>query len=76
MGSRAFVIHVEPKNRSRKDEALRDAQARLDEADGLTAAIHLNVVVAQVAPLARPTPATLIGTGKRSEEHTSELQSH
>ncbi|MFO1246822.1 MAG: GTPase HflX [Alphaproteobacteria bacterium] len=67
MGSRAFVIHVEPKNRSRKDEALRDAQARLDEAVGLTAAIHLNVVVAQVAPLARPTPATLIGTGKVDE---------
>ena len=67
MGSRAFVIHVEPKNRSRKDEALRDAQARLDEAVGLTAAIHLNVVVAEIAPLARPTPATLLGTGKVEE---------
>jgi len=67
LGSRAFVIHVEPKNRSRKDEALRDAQARLEEAVGLTAAIHLNVVEALVAPLARPTPGTLLGTGKVEE---------
>ena len=67
MGTTAFVIHVEPKNRSRKDEALRDAQARLEEAVGLTAAIHLNVVQALVAPLARPTPGTLLGTGKVQE---------
>jgi GTP-binding protein HflX len=60
----AFVIHVEPKNRSRPDMALRDAEARLSEAVGLTAAIHLDVVEAQVAPLARPTPATLLGSGK------------
>ena len=67
MGNRAFVIHVEPKNRSRADTALRDADARLAEAVGLTAAIHLDVVVAQVVPLARPTPATLLGTGKVEE---------
>jgi GTP-binding protein HflX len=66
-GARAFVIHVEPKNRSRSDAALRDAQERLAEAVGLTAAIHLDVVVAQVAPMARPTPATLLGTGKVAE---------
>ncbi|MDB5736147.1 MAG: hflX [Alphaproteobacteria bacterium] len=65
--ARAFVIHVEPKNRSRPDAALRDAQARLAEAVGLTAAIHLDVAVAQVVPLARPTPATLLGTGKVEE---------
>ncbi|HKQ10708.1 MAG TPA: GTPase HflX [Rhizomicrobium sp.] len=64
---RAFVIHVEPKNRAAADKALRDAKARLDEAVGLTAAIHLDVVVAQVAPLARPTPASLLGTGKVEE---------
>ena len=67
MVSRAFVIHVEPKNRSRTDAALRDAEARLAEAVGLTAAIHLDVVQAQIAPLARPTPATLLGTGKVEE---------
>ncbi|HEX4178520.1 MAG TPA: GTPase HflX [Rhizomicrobium sp.] len=65
--ARAFVIHVEPKNRSRPDVALRDAQARLAEAVGLTAAIHLDVVEAQIAPLARPTPATLLGSGKVDE---------
>jgi GTP-binding protein HflX len=67
LGNRAFVIHVEPKNRSRADAALRDADARLAEAVGLTAAIHLDVVVAQVVPLARPTPATFLGTGKVEE---------
>ena len=64
---KAFVIHVEPKNRERADRALRDAQARLEEAVGLTAAIHLDVVVAEIAPLARPTPGTLLGTGKVEE---------
>jgi GTP-binding protein HflX len=67
LSSRAFVIHVEPKNRSRGDAALRDAEARLAEAVGLTAAIHLDVVEAEVAPLARPTPATLLGSGKVEE---------
>jgi GTPase len=65
--SRAFVIHVEPKNRAAAAKALRDAQARLAEAVGLTAAIHLDVVVAQIAPLARPIPATLLGSGKVEE---------
>jgi len=67
LSSRAFVIHVEPKGRAASARALRDAEARLAEAVGLTAAIHLDVVVAQVAPLARPTPATLLGTGKVEE---------
>jgi len=67
LSSRAFVIHVEPKGRTASARALRDAQARLAEAVGLTAAIHLDVVVAEVAPLARPVPATLLGTGKVEE---------
>jgi len=67
LSSRAFVIHVEPKSRAASARALRDAEARLAEAVGLTAAIHLDVVAAQVAPLARPTPATLLGTGKVEE---------
>lgn len=58
---------MEPKGRSASSRALRDAEARLAEAVGLTAAIHLDVVAAQVAPLARPTPATLLGTGKVDE---------
>ena len=63
--ARAFVIHVEPKDRP--GYALRDAGARLAEAVGLTAAIHLDVVEQQVAPLARPVPATLLGSGKVAE---------
>ncbi|MEJ0025652.1 MAG: GTPase HflX [Rhizomicrobium sp.] len=45
----------------------RDAQARLEEAIGLTAAIGLQVVESLIVPLVRPTPATLIGSGKVEE---------
>ncbi len=68
-GAKAFVIHVEPKDRGPKGQTrpLRNAAARLGEAVGLTAAIHLDVVAQQVAPLARPIPATLLGRGKVEE---------
>ncbi len=68
-GAKAFVIHVEPKDRGAKGQTrpLRDAAARLGEAVGLTAAIHLDVVAQQIAPLARPIPATLLGRGKVEE---------
>jgi len=59
------VIHVEPK--ARKGALDRDAQARLEEAIGLTVAIGLKVIASQIAPLARPVPATLIGSGKVEE---------
>ena len=62
----ALVLHVEPKSRS-GPRALRDAQARLEEAVGLTAAIHLDIAWAGIAPLARPVPATLLGSGKVAE---------
>jgi GTP-binding protein HflX len=61
-GIRAFVIHVEPREAGRS--GLRDGPARLDEAVGLTAAIHLDVIDRQIVPLGRPTPATLLGRGK------------
>jgi len=60
----AFVIHVEPKSR---DQNARDAEARLEEAVGLARAIDLEVIETRIAPLARPTPATLIGSGKVAE---------
>jgi GTP-binding protein HflX len=60
----AFVIHVEPKSRA---GAIRDAQQRLAEAVGLTAAIGLSVSFTAIAPLARAVPATLIGSGKVDE---------
>ena len=58
----AVVVHVERKSRA---EALdRDADARLAEAVGLTAAIGLAVIGKHIVPLGRPVPATLIGSGK------------
>jgi GTP-binding protein HflX len=61
----AFVVHVEPKARSERSP--RDAEERLAEAAGLAAAIGLDVCEARIAPLGRPTPATLIGSGKVAE---------
>jgi len=61
----AFVLHIEPK--TRKAALDRDAQARLAEAIGLTRAIGLEVIASHIAPLARPVPATLIGSGKVEE---------
>ncbi|MFC3078075.1 GTPase HflX [Phenylobacterium terrae] len=45
----------------------RTADARLDEAEGLAAALDLEVRQGIVAPLRRPTPATLFGSGKVEE---------
>ncbi len=59
------MLHVEPK--ARKSTLDRDAEARLAEAVGLTRAIGLKVIASHIAPLARPVPATLIGSGKVDE---------
>jgi GTP-binding protein HflX len=59
------VLHIEPK--ARKNALDRDAEARLEEAVGLTVAIGLSVIARHIAPLARPVPATLIGSGKVEE---------
>jgi len=59
------VLHIEPK--ARKAALDRDAEARLAEAIGLTRAIGLEVIASHIAPLARPVPATLIGSGKVEE---------
>ncbi len=64
----AFVVHVEPKSRHASDDHLdRDAEARLAECVGLTAAIGLEIVSQRIVPLAVRRPATLIGTGKVEE---------
>ena len=52
----ALVLHVEPKTRTSAERALRDGEARLEEAVGLTAAIGLDIAWAGTAPLARPGP--------------------
>lgn len=61
----AIVVHVEPK--SATAELGRSAQSRMEEALGLTRAIHLIVAHSLVVPLAAPKPATLIGSGKVEE---------
>ena len=48
---------------------LREFEARIEEAAGLAAAIDIEVVSAQVIPIAAPRPATFIGTGKIEELH-------
>jgi GTPase len=61
------VIHVEPKARAAGARLDRDADERLAEAVGLTAAIGLKVIAQHIVPLVRPVPATLIGSGKVEE---------
>ncbi len=53
--------------KSGTQELGRSAQTRLDEALGLTRAIHLLVAQSIIVPLAKPKPATLIGSGKVEE---------
>ncbi len=60
------MIHVARKEKLGERDS-RDAQSKLGEAVALTAAIHLSVVEALIVPIARPTPATLIGSGKVEE---------
>ncbi|CEG08093.1 GTP-binding protein HflX [Afipia felis] len=52
---------------SNSNDAIRDPQARLDEAVGLARAIDLVVVEALIAPLSEIRPATYLGTGKVEE---------
>jgi len=56
-------------------DAVRDPEARLDEAAGLARAIDLVVVEALIAPLSDIRPATYLGTGK-VEEILGLIQAH
>lgn len=49
------------------DAAVRDSEARLEEAKGLARAIDLTVVDALIAPIAQIRPATYLGKGKVEE---------
>ena len=49
------------------DMAVRDSEARLEEAEGLARAIDLTVVAALIAPIAQIRPATYLGKGKVEE---------
>jgi GTPase len=60
------VLHPAPKSVSGQgngEASARSVEARLEEAVGLARAIHLDVVRAEIARLARPRPATLFGSG-------------
>ncbi|OIQ85317.1 GTPase HflX [mine drainage metagenome] len=57
--SRVMVVHPAP----RATSAARHPESRLSEAVGLAEAIALKIVAAEIVPLARPRPATLIGQG-------------
>lgn len=46
-----------------RDNAQRSPEARLEETVGLAAAIDLDIVLAEIVRVARPSPATLIGGG-------------
>ncbi len=56
------MIHPAVRGR-RRNGAAPDADARLDEAVRLTAAVDLEVVHSEVVPVQRPRPATLLGGG-------------
>ncbi len=62
--TRAFVLHPELKTRGAAQGGWRDAQAKLDEAVGLSLAIDLEIAAAVIVPLASISPGTYFGTGK------------
>ena len=64
---RAVVLHVARKTNT---DASRSEKSRLEEAVALTAAIGLEVAHGLIASIAKPTPATLVGTGKVQEIKT------
>jgi GTPase len=61
--------------RSPAAPAPRSREDRLEEAVGLARAIDLDVRVAEIVPLARPQPATLLGSGK-VEEMAARIAEH
>lgn len=64
-GEAALVLH--PYIKSGPQTKLRDPVSCLEEAVALTAAISLDVVHAEIVPLAKARPGTLLGEGKISE---------
>ena len=61
--SRALVLYPDLK----RPDARRTPEECLGEAVNLTQAIDLDIVDAQIIPLANPKPGTLLGTGKLEE---------
>jgi GTP-binding protein HflX len=69
--TRAFVLVPWLKSAEhdarRRGKPFRSQEARLEEAVGLAAAIHLSIVGTAVAPITSARPSTLIGEGKVDE---------
>jgi GTP-binding protein HflX len=64
MGTRALVVHPRLKTEEETGEGVRDPEARLEEAVGLTSAIDLITVHSEVVAVARPRPGSLLGSGQ------------
>lgn len=64
MGTRAVVVHPRLKAEEETGDAVRDPEARLDEAVGLSTAIDLLSVHAEVVTVSRPRPGSLLGSGQ------------
>jgi len=62
MADRAVVVHPQIKGAGEAGRT-RDPWVRLDEAVGLARAIHLDIVAAEVVPVSRARPSTLLGGG-------------
>ena len=61
VAGRALVVH--PALRRSGAGSSREPEARLAEAVGLAEAINLDILYTEAAPVNRPRPATLFGTG-------------
>lgn len=66
-GARAFVFHPNITNRTASSNFYRSADDRLAEAVSLSAALDLDIVMAEVVPLNKIRPATYLGKGKLEE---------
>jgi GTP-binding protein HflX len=57
-------------------QAVRDSEARLEEATGLARAIDLTIADALIAPISQIRPATYLGKGKVEEISASSRARH
>ncbi|NQW10916.1 MAG: GTPase HflX [Alphaproteobacteria bacterium] len=64
MGTQALVLHPRLPSKTAAGQAVRDPDARLDEAVGLTSAIDLVTAHAEVVTVAKPRAGTLFGSGQ------------
>ncbi|SDD73916.1 GTPase HflX [Rhodospira trueperi] len=60
--TRTLVVHPDVRGAATPSQT-RHPSTRLEEAVGLAAAIHLDIVVAEIVPVTKPRPSTLLGGG-------------